>query len=210
MQQRLLANTTLARRAFNLWPCFRGTGARVRHIERDWSEVRVELPFGLRTRNFVGTMFGGSMFAAVDPFLMIMLMYRLGDAYVVWDKAATIRFLKPVRSDVHITFRIDDDEVAAVIGAVAEAGGRIDRTYEVELIDGSGERCAVVEKTIYVATAAVHAARKRERATERVAHALQEVIPTPGRARPRPASTRVADVAPTVVNLERRPNSVLQ
>ena len=43
-------------------------------------------------------MFGGSLYASVDPFYMIMLIRNLGSEYIVWDKAATIRFKKPGKS----------------------------------------------------------------------------------------------------------------
>ncbi|HEY3270721.1 MAG TPA: DUF4442 domain-containing protein, partial [Geothrix sp.] len=70
--------TRLFRWAFNVWPCFRGTGARVAFIASDWSEVRIRLPLSWRTRNYVGTIFGGSLYAGVDPFYMLMLIHRLG------------------------------------------------------------------------------------------------------------------------------------
>jgi hypothetical protein len=34
-----------------------------------------------RTRNYVGTIFGGSMYSAVDPIYMVMLTRRLGKDY---------------------------------------------------------------------------------------------------------------------------------
>jgi Domain of unknown function (DUF4442) len=75
---------------FNLFPAFRGTGARVTYIASDFREVRVKLPLNWRTRNYVGTIFGGSLYGAVDPHYMIMLIRILGPEYVVWDKAATV------------------------------------------------------------------------------------------------------------------------
>ena len=83
--------------AFNLFPAFRGTGGRVRFVSSDFREVSVELPLNWRTRNYVGTIFGGSLYACVDPFYMIMLIQTLGPEYVVWDKSASIRFRKPGR-----------------------------------------------------------------------------------------------------------------
>lgn len=80
--------TRLWRWTFNLWPCYRGTGGRVTAIAADWREVRVCLPLNWRTRNYVGTTFGGSMGGAVDPFFMIMLIKLLGPGCTVWDKAA--------------------------------------------------------------------------------------------------------------------------
>ena len=79
-----------------------------------------------------------------------MLMHRLGPEYVVWDKSASIRFRRPGRGTLYATFRIDDEELAAIRAAVT-AEGKIDRVYIVELVDAEGVVHATVEKTIYVA-----------------------------------------------------------
>ena len=134
---------------FNLFPAYRGTGARVTYIAGDFREVRVKLPLSLRSRNAVGTIFGGSMYGAVDPVYMIMLMRVLGRGFVVWDKAATIHFRKPGRTTLFATFRLDDAELEAIRNATA-SGEPADRTYNVELVDAEGTVCASVEKTIYV------------------------------------------------------------
>jgi acyl-coenzyme A thioesterase PaaI-like protein len=141
--------TRLARHAFRVFPAYFGTGARVTYIADDWREVRVELPLSLRTRNYVGTIFGGSMYGAVDPFYMIMLIRNLGPQYVVWDKAASIRFLKPGRRTLSAEFRIDEAEIAAIRAAL-DVQRSVDRVYEVRLVDGEGTVCAEVEKTVYV------------------------------------------------------------
>ncbi|HYR27497.1 MAG TPA: DUF4442 domain-containing protein [Thermoanaerobaculia bacterium] len=134
---------------FNLFPAYRGTGGRVVYIAADFREVRVKLPLSFRTRNAVGTIFGGSMYAAVDPMYMIMLMKVLGRAYVVWDKAATIRFRRPGRTTLFATFRIDDAEIAAIEAATA-GGEPADRTYNVDLVDADGLVHASIEKVIYI------------------------------------------------------------
>lgn len=141
--------TRLWRHAFNLFPAYRGTGARVRHIAADWREVRISLPLSLRTRNYVGTIFGGSMYGAVDPIYMLMLIHALGPEYVVWDKAAAIRFLKPGRTTLHARFTLDDAELDAIRAAL-ETQRSVDRVYLVELADAQGTVHARVEKTIYV------------------------------------------------------------
>ena len=144
-------HTRLFRWGFNLWPCFRGTGARVSFIASDWSEVRVRLPLSWRTRNYVGTIFGGSLYAAVDPFFMIMLMKNLGPEFVVWDKAATIRFRKPGRSTLTARFRLDASEVAEIRHLLRELP-KVDRTYTLQLVDAAGLVHAVVEKVIHIST----------------------------------------------------------
>ena len=144
-----MKRATLLRWKFNLFPAYRGTGAKVAYISDDLREVRIRLPLSWRTRNAVRTIFGGSMYGAVDPIYMIMLMYALGRDYVVWDKSATIRFRKPGRTTLHATFKIDDAELEAVRAATA-GGQPIDRTYTVQLVDGDGVVHADVEKVIYI------------------------------------------------------------
>ncbi|HUP30757.1 MAG TPA: DUF4442 domain-containing protein, partial [Usitatibacter sp.] len=85
------------RRLLNFYPPFRGAGIRVREISPDFRTATVELRTKLFNRNYVGTHFGGSLFAMTDPFFMIMMMKNLGPDYLVWDKAGTVRFLKPAR-----------------------------------------------------------------------------------------------------------------
>jgi hypothetical protein len=80
---------------------------------------------------------------------MIMLIHILGRDYVVWDKAATIRFRKPGRSTLHATFRIDDAEVEAIRTATAN-GESVDRTLRIELVDREGVVYVEVEKVLYV------------------------------------------------------------
>jgi acyl-coenzyme A thioesterase PaaI-like protein len=141
--------TRLLRWKFNFHPAYRGTGGRVTYIERDLREVRVRIPLGWRTRNYVGTIFGGSMYGAVDPIYMVMLIERLGPRYTVWDKAATIRFRKPGRSALHAVFRIADEEIASIRKAL-ESKPSLERSYTVELVDAEGTVHAVIDKVIYI------------------------------------------------------------
>lgn len=104
----------LLRFAMNLYPPFLGAGIRVRHIAGDFREVRVHMGLNRLNRNYVGTQFGGSLYAMTDPFFMLMLMENLGRDYVVWDKAANIEFVSPGKGPVHAHFSIDQkllDEV---------------------------------------------------------------------------------------------------
>jgi acyl-coenzyme A thioesterase PaaI-like protein len=133
----------------NLFPAFRGTGGRVTYVDAEFREVRVRIPLNWRTRNYVGTTFGGSLYGAVDPFYMIMLIHRLGPEYTVWDRSATIRFQKPGRSTLYATFTVSDDEIAAIRGAL-ESAASVDRIYTIEIVDAAGVVHATVEKTVYV------------------------------------------------------------
>jgi len=156
--------TRLLRFAFNFYPCYRRTGARLIYVAGDLSEVRVKLPLNWRTRGYWGTTFGGSMYAAIDPVLLVMLARRLGPHYQVWDKAATIEFRKPGRSTLYARFRIDDAEIEALRRALAQEE-RIERSYAVDLVDEAGVVHAHFTKTLHLRDRRAVQSRPREPAT---------------------------------------------
>jgi acyl-coenzyme A thioesterase PaaI-like protein len=139
----------LQRIGFNLFPAYRATGARITYLADDLLEVRVRLPLNWRTRNYVGTLFGGSMFGAADPIYMVMLIRALGPAYVVWDRSASIRFRRPGRSTLYLRFVLTPAELEEIRAAV-DAHGSVDRTYSVDLADADGLVHATVQKVIHV------------------------------------------------------------
>jgi acyl-coenzyme A thioesterase PaaI-like protein len=142
--------TRLNRWGFNFFPAYRGTGGRIAYIAHDWREVHVKLSLHWRTRNYVGTIFGGSMYGAVDPLYMIMLIKNLGPDYVVWDKAAAIRFKRPGRETLYAEFVLTREEIAAIKDELREKKS-LDRVYTVELKNKQGKVHAIVEKTLYIA-----------------------------------------------------------
>ena len=147
----------LLRFGMNLWPPYLFSGIRVTDIGDDWRSARVELRRHLWNRNYVGTQFGGSLFAMTDPFWMLLDLHALPRDYIVWDKAAEIEFVKPGRSTVHAEFRIDD-AVFDEIKAAAAGGEKVLRWFDTDVIDTQGEVVARVRKQLYVRL-------KRERQT---------------------------------------------
>src|SRR3972149_11906766 len=139
--------TVFARVAFNLFPAYRGTGAWITYIARDWSEIRICVPLPGRPRNIGGTIYGGSMYGAVDPVYMIMLIRMLGPSYVVWDKAASIRFVRPGRTTLRATFSLDPQSVEAIRIELA-THSKTERVYAAELKDSAGGLPAICEKNL--------------------------------------------------------------
>lgn len=141
--------TRLLRTGFNLVPAYRGTGARITYIADDLREIRVRLRLSLRTRNYVGTIFGGSMFGAVDPIYMVMLIRVLGPEYVVWDKSSSIRFRRPGRTTLFACCVLDTEALDSIRAALRDARAT-ERTFRVDLVDAEGVVHAEVEKTIHI------------------------------------------------------------
>ena len=100
-------------------------------------------------RNYVGTHFGGSLYSMCDPWFMVMLIEHLGPDYIVWDKAATIRFKKPGRGTVKATFHLPKERIAE-IRAQADALGKIEPEFQAVVTDAEGTVIAEVDKVLYV------------------------------------------------------------
>jgi hypothetical protein len=136
-------------RAVNLWPPFLGAGIRVKRIQPDMKAIDVEMKLSFWNRNYVGTHFGGSLFAMADPFYMLMLMENLGRDYIVWDKSATIRFRKPGRGKVQAAFRLTDEQLDQIRTAL-QTQEKTEPTFLIKLEDESGTVIAEIEKVVHV------------------------------------------------------------
>jgi Domain of unknown function (DUF4442) len=133
----------------NFWPPFLGAGIRVVHIAPDMKFIDVEMRLGWWNANYVGTQFGGSLFAMTDPFYMLMLMANLGPEYIVWDKAASIRYRKPGRSRVRVEFRLNDGQLNDIREKLKTLE-KYEPRFQVEVKDEHGTVIAEVEKLIYI------------------------------------------------------------
>ena len=138
-------------KGWSLWPPFLAAGIKIKRISADFREIDVCMRLSLKNTNYVGTHFGGSLYAMTDPFYMIMLIKNLGREYIVWDKAAEINFKKPGRGTVHAEFRLSQDEIDSIKNKVeADEKKRTLWVKEVLVKDESGEVVTIVNKTIYV------------------------------------------------------------
>ena len=133
----------------NAWPPFLFSGIRIQRMSPDLRQVTVRLRKLPATTNYVGTLFGGSLFAMTDPFWMIMVLRNLGPGYVVWDKAAEIEFVSPGRASVSATFELTED-VLTELREAAEDGSKVLRWFETDVVADDGTVVARVRKQLYV------------------------------------------------------------
>jgi acyl-coenzyme A thioesterase PaaI-like protein len=135
--------------AMNLWPPFFGAGIRVQHIAPDFRSATVDMRLRWTNRSHVGTHFGGSLYAMVDPFLMVMLLHQLGGEYRVWDKSGSIEYLAPGRGRVWARMDLGDKELEQ-IRQMTEEGDKHLHLFSIDIKDDEGMVVARVEKLIYI------------------------------------------------------------
>lgn len=133
----------------NLYPPYLGAGIRVKRLQPDWRAIDVEMKLRFWNANYVGTHFGGSLYSMTDPFYMLMLIENLGPAYIVWDKAASVRFRRPGKGKVSASFRLSEEQIEGIRQRL-NTQEKVEPRFVVEVKDDSGAVVAEVEKVLYV------------------------------------------------------------
>lgn len=136
-------------RLLRIYPPFLGAGIRVTRMSADMRAIDVQMRLHWWNANYVGTHYGGSLYSMADPFYMLMLIANLGRDYIVWDKAASIRFRKPGRGTVRAEFRLTQQQIDA-LRAQLESQEKIEPTFVVQVRDEQGEVVAEVEKCLHI------------------------------------------------------------
>ncbi|MGH9650515.1 MAG: PaaI family thioesterase [Terriglobales bacterium] len=153
--------TRLLRWKFNWYPAYRRTGARIVYLSEDLMEARVRLPLNRATRNVHGGIFGGAMYAAVDPLQAVMLATHLGPDYLVWTKTAKIEFRRQARSGLLAHARIHRSELEEIRTALTRAS-KLDRDFQLSFADTGGQTVAHFTLTIHIRRRQAHEAPMHE------------------------------------------------
>jgi len=137
----------------NLYPPFVFDRIRVREVSKDFQNIKVELKKSIFNINGSGTVFGGTLFAAADPFFPLMYLQIFGNRYdqkvQVWTKSANIQFKKPVIENVFLDFHISDEDIQKAKAAVDEFGKHY-ISHTIEMKNKQKEICASVDVVTYV------------------------------------------------------------
>ena len=136
-------------RKINWYPPYLGMAVRLRSFSEDFTRFEVELRERWYNRNLFGTHFGGSLYAMTDPFFVFIVAMNLGRDYIVWDKSASIEFLKPAKGTILGVFAIDREQLERIRREVDELGKNTYH-FDAELLDESGNAVARVNKEVYV------------------------------------------------------------
>jgi hypothetical protein len=140
----------LLMRVINAYPPYLGSGIRVRFQKDDAHRITVRMGLHWWNKNLFGTQFGGSLYAMCDPHFVFILVRNLGPGYVVWDKSASIEFLKPGRGAVQATFHVPAAAIDA-LRAAADRGEKVEPVFTAEVVaEGNGEVVARVTKRLWV------------------------------------------------------------
>ncbi|PSF10719.1 tetrameric acyl-CoA thioesterase [Marinobacter fuscus] len=147
--RRWFASPGALRHVLSTFAPYLGAGIKVTHIADNFSSATVEMRQRWYNTNYVGTHFGGSLYSMVDPMYMLLLMRRLGSDYIVWDKSASIDFIRPGKGVVKAEFALTDERVEE-IRCATETGEKYLPEWHVDIVDEAGTLVARAHKTLYV------------------------------------------------------------
>jgi hypothetical protein len=137
------------RQLMNWYPPFKAMAIAIDYISDDFRRVHISMGLHWYNRNYVGTQFGGALYAMVDPFYMLMLMKNLGKHYLIWDKSAEIFFKRPGRGKVFARFHLTP-EVVEDCKTQMQLNEKRDLHFSIDIFDVNGEVICEVNKTIYI------------------------------------------------------------
>lgn len=152
----------LRRILVNFFPCYRRGGGRIIFFSSDMQEIHVQVGLNWKTRNYVGSIFGGALYSAIDPIYMLQLLWILGKEYVVWDKSASMKFIRPVKSTIYAKFEISNELIDTIKTEVAN-NGRYIIDLPVTLQDKNGIVYYIASKQIYIASKEHHKQRQEQK-----------------------------------------------
>ena len=152
---RYFKKATLFKVMFNISPMYKRSCGKIIFTSVDLHVVKIKIPLSYKNRNYVGSIFGGSLFAATDPIYMIQLMQILGKDFVVWDKKTNIKFKRPAYENAFATFEFTSSEINEILQRV-QSENEIDYTKILHITDKNGTIFAELDKTLYISTKAYY------------------------------------------------------
>lgn len=156
-------HSMLFKYGFNLSPLYKRSTAKIINVSDDLLNITIKLPISWKNKNYVNSIFGGSMFAAVDPIPMVQLMNLIGDDFVVWDKSAEIKFKRPAKEDLYADFVFSKNELEEIkIKVATHQEWEVLKTMHLTNKEKTQVFCEV-HKTIYVADKEFYKAKRKKK-----------------------------------------------
>ena len=136
----------------NLYPPFLFGRTRVVRVGRDFRSCTVRVRPSFLTRNLQGSLFGGTIFSAADPFHALLywqVFAHRGVRVQAWLKSARIAYRRPASSDLIFEFSLSEEDIEEAQAAL-DRDGRFAKTFRTEAIDRDGQVCTEVHTEVYL------------------------------------------------------------
>lgn len=148
--QKMKLRSGLARFLINLYPPMIFNGVKVLSLSTDFTSLKLRIRRTIFTRNHSGSIFGGSLFSAVDPYYALMfwqIFQQEGIDCSTWLKSAEIKYLKPANKKLYASLVISEEEKKQALLTI-KSQGRFDAHYTIYLVDKEGVKYVEIKQLI--------------------------------------------------------------
>jgi len=136
----------------NLYPPLLFNAVRMVEVSPDFHRCKVRVFRVPWTRNLQGTLFGGTIYSAADPFTALLfwqIFAHRGQRVQAWLRRARVHYKKAAATALTLEFRLTPEQVDEAAAALA-VKGRFARFYATDAIDRAGDVCCTIETEIYL------------------------------------------------------------
>lgn len=136
----------------NAYPPFLFNRIKILSISKGYRACRVRIKKSFLNRNMNGTIFGGSLFSASDPFYAILywqIFERKGYKVQTWLKSAEIHYMRPADQDLYLDFQITEDHINNAEESLNTIG-KYKFTHEVKYKSKDGDVYVLSKTEVYV------------------------------------------------------------
>lgn len=133
---------------------------RLLSLSPDLMQCKVRVAHSYLNRNLQGSVFGGTLFSAFDPFLPVLMWQifaRRGQKLEAWLKKAEIDYLKPSSTKMLIEFRLTESDIQEAQQSLAQKG-KFEKWLSADAIDQNGVVCVQARLLVYLRTFKGHSA----------------------------------------------------
>lgn len=124
----------------------------VQRFDKGFKGVRVKINKSIFNKNYNGSIFGGTIFAAADPFYPVLFHQVLntpGRKLLVWSKSSKIDFLKPAISSLSFHIILNQVDIETAIQTLNTVG-KYESTFPIDIYNNKDEVCASLVNEIYI------------------------------------------------------------
>lgn len=125
----------------------------VKEFDKDFKGVKVKINKSLFNKNYNGSIFGGTIFAAADPFYPVLFNQVLNPKgskrLKIWSKSSKIDFLKPALTNLHFEIKLTDADIEEAVDTLTVVG-KYEKVFPVDIYNNDGEVCVSLLNEVYV------------------------------------------------------------
>ena len=148
----MLVSERVLKWAMRFYPPFLFQGIWTRKFESGFIGASVKIRYSVLNRNYNGTIFGGTIFGAADPFYVILfhqILRRKGYHIKLWLKHATIDYIKPGNCALYFSISLSQEEIDEALHKL-DTEGKFIKTFPVKITNKEGVIYAMVHNEIYI------------------------------------------------------------